>query len=326
MENKILMEHGSGAKKTRELIEEFFVGKFNTKKITDEDAALIFDNNLAFTTDSFIIEPEIFPGGDIGKLAVCGTANDLAVRGAKPKWLSSAYVISEGYPMEKLQKITDSMAKVARKSGIEIVTGDTKVISKKEFSGIIINTSGVGIVVNPTSINNVKCGDVLIVSGSLGDHSTAILTMREGIYLDSPVESDCAILYPMLEEIIKNKESGFIRDITRGGLTSILYEIHIATGYGIEVKEELIPVKPGVRELCDIMGMDYLGMANEGKVLLCVKEELASQVVDELKKSKLGKNATIIGKITSAHNKVLLDKGNKQMIIMREHTNIPRIC
>lgn len=326
MKDKILMEHGSGAKKTRELIEEFFVSKFNAKKIIDEDAALISDDNLAFTTDSFIIEPEIFPGGDIGKLAVCGTANDLAVRGATPKWLSSAYIISEGYPMEKLQKITDSMAKVARDSGIEIVTGDTKVISKKDFSGIIINTSGIGIVVNPTSINNVECGNVLIVSGSLGEHSTAILATREGVYLDSPVESDCAVLYPMLEDIIKNKESGFIRDMTRGGLTSILYEIHMATGYGIEVKEELIPVKSGVRELCDIMGMDYLGMANEGKVLLCVKAELAPQVIDKLKKSEFGKDAAIIGKITDEHKKVLLDKGNKQMIILREHTNIPRIC
>jgi len=326
MEDKILLEHGSGAKKTRELIEDLFVNKFNDEKIVDEDAALIYDGKLAFSTDSFIIEPEFFIGGNIGKLSVCGTANDLVVRGAKPKWMSVSFVISEGYPMDKLQAITDSMAKTAKDAGIAIVTGDTKVIARKDFSGIMINTSGIGEIIHATSIKTIECGDVIIISGSLGDHSATILALREGIYLENSVESDCAVLYPMLESIIMQDIRMFIRDITRGGLTSILYEISIATGFGSEISEENIPVKPAVKELCDIMGLDYLGMANEGKVIICVKPQLADIVLDELHRSELGKDAAIIGHITDVHNKVLLHKKNKEVIILTEHTNIPRIC
>ena len=326
MEKKIVLEHGSGAKKTRELIAEVFVNKFNDTKTIDEDAALIYNDKLAFTTDSFVISPEFFAGGNIGKLAVCGTANDLTVRGARPCWLSSSYIISEGYSIDKLDIITDSMAKAAKNAGIAIVTGDTKVIDQKDFNGIIINTSGVGEVINATSIKNIQRGDVIIISGSLGDHSATILAAREGLYLDSPIESDCAILYPMLKDIIKNNIAGFIRDITRGGLTSILYEINVATGLGIEIEEKNIPVKPAVHELCDIMGLDYLGMANEGKVLLCVKPEQTKAVLDSLNASEFGKDAAIIGIITDKHNKVLLHDIQEQTIVLQEHTNIPRIC
>lgn len=326
MEDKITIEHGSGARKTRDLISEFFVGKFNSERRVDEDAALIFNDKLAFSTDSFIIEPEVFRGGNIGKLAVCGTANDLAVRGARPKWMSASYVIAEGYSMEKLRVISESMADTARKAGIAIVTGDTKVIGKEDFKGVIINTSGVGEVVNATSIADVRCDDVIIITGSLGDHSAAILSEREGIYLESPIESDCAVLYPMLENIIRSNDCRFIRDITRGGLTSILYEVQIATGYGVEVEEVKIPVKPAVREICELMGMDFMGMANEGKALLCVNPDKVTTVLAKLRMSELGRDAAVIGRITGEHDKVLLVKEDGQAIAMDETTNIPRIC
>ena len=326
MNDVVLLEHGSGANKTRELISEYFVGKFNKEESADEDAALIFDKKLAFSTDSFIIEPEFFEGGNIGKLSVCGTANDLAVRGAKPMWFSASYVISEGYPLDKLRQITDSMAGTAIDSNIKIVTGDTKVIPRSSFSGIIINTSGVGIIINETSINHIQDEDVIIISGSLGDHATTIISQREGIYLDSEICSDCAVLYPMLEDIIYNKESHFIRDLTRGGLTSVLYEISIATGFGIEINENSIPVKPAVRELSDIMGIDYLGMANEGKVLLCVNQQYAEAVISKLKAHKYGTDAAIIGIITKKHNRIILNTHDNQMKLLQETTNIPRIC
>lgn len=326
MNDVVLLEHGSGANKTRELIAEYFVGKFNKEKCVDEDAALIFDKRLAFSTDSFIIKPEFFRGGNIGKLSVCGTANDLAVRGAKPMWLSASYVISEGYPLDKLQQITDSMAKTAFDSDVKIVTGDTKVIPRDSFSGIIINTSGVGVVINEISISQIQDDDVIIISGSLGDHATTIISQREGIYLDSEISSDCAVLYPMIKEIIDNKESHFIRDLTRGGLTSVLYEISIATGFGIEIDESSVPIKAAVRELSDLMGIDYLGMANEGKVLLCVKSQNASIVLKRLKEHKSGVDAAIIGKITKKHNRIILKTNDNQIRLLQETTDIPRIC
>lgn len=326
MENAILLEHGAGTQKNRALISELFTDKFFTNHHADEDAAYVCGGTLAFTTDSFIIDPDFFEGGNIGKLAICGTANDLAVRGARPLWMSVACILSVGYPIDKLQRITSSMAETAQSAGISIVTGDTKVLDKKDFGGIIINTSGIGEVIHPMSILNPRAGDVLISSGSLGDHAAAILAQREGIYLENPLASDCNYLFPILEEIISGEYCSFIRDMTRGGLTSVLYEMNLATGLGVELEERNIVVSRGVAEFCDLMGMDPLGMANEGKVLLCTDLSSAEDVLRSLRSSPLGRDAAIIGSVTDLHSQVLIHKTDGHTAVLREHTNIPRIC
>lgn len=319
------LEYGAGAQKTREFIDKIFLSKFK-KCESREDAATIYDKALAYTTDSYVIEPEIFPGGDIGKLSICGTANDLAVRGAIPKWLSVGFILSEGYPLDKLAQIVNSMAKTADDNNIAIVTGDTKVIDKNAFSGIIINTSGVGIIKNIMSIDRIRDGDALIVSGTLGDHSASIICEREGLYFDSTIKSDCAVLYPMLLRLIEDNKCGFIRDMTRGGLASIVYEINEATNYGLEINSSSIPISKEVKKFCEVTGFDPLSLANEGKVLISVPKAYEEKVLSDLRLHPLGQNASIIGYVTSKHNKVILRDKEGDQELMKEGQGIPRIC
>ena len=319
----VSIAHGSGTEITRQFIHEIFTKEFEHCQ-TKNDSAIIFDSKIAYTTDSYVIKPEIFPGGDIGKLAVCGTANDLSVAGSLPKWFSVGYIISVGYPINKLEQIVRSMAKTAKESNIEIVTGDTKVI-EGEVPGVIINTSGIGIVKNATSINYIKDGDLIIISGTLGDHAAAIVSKREGLFFEEIIKSDCAVLYPMLKRIINLGIPLFMRDMTRGGMSSALYEINENSGLGIEIYRNQIPIKKNVQEFCDITGMDPISLANEGKVLLVVDRELANKVLSYLQKHPLGKDSTIVGQVTKSHNEVIVKSHTKQEIL-REGIGIPRIC
>jgi hydrogenase expression/formation protein HypE len=337
MEDKrILMGHGSGGRLSRELIMDIFVRCFSNKKLdTLGDAALVelHGENLAFTTDSYVIDPVFFPGGDIGQLAVSGTVNDLAVSGALPKYLTAGFIIEEGFSVGDLEKIAASMAREAGKAGILIVAGDTKVVKRGQCDKIFINTSGIGIIPedrlhigNATSITP---GDKLILSGSLGDHSVAVLAARENLELDETILSDAAPLNHMVEAACKDPSYiHAMRDITRGGLATILVEICEKGDFGIIIDEHRLPVRKSVRSVCELFGFDPLYLANEGKILFVVKAGQEKRVLDRITSVPEGKQATLIGEITGDPGKVIMRSviGGNRIIDMLSGEMLPRIC
>jgi hydrogenase expression/formation protein HypE len=289
---------------------------------------------LAFTTDGYVVDPIIFPGGNIGKLAVCGTVNDLAVSGAVPKFLSASFIIEEGLAIATLEEIVKSMASEAANAGVEIVTGDTKVVPKGKCDKIFITTSGIGFLkkefVEISEGLKVKPGDLLLTNGTLADHSIAILSSRELLKYETNIISDCASLNHLVQKILKIcPEISFIRDATRGGLATVACELAEKTKLGIIIDEEAIPVKDGVQAICELFGFDPLFLANEGKMLIVTPAEKAQKVLHVLKSDDLGKDAAIIGEITNANpGKVVLKtiSGGKRLIDMPAGTQLPRIC
>lgn len=320
--NKITLDHGSGGKLTLELIENVFKAKNGL------DSAIIED--IAFTTDSHSINPLFFKGGDIGKLSVSGTVNDLLCVGAKPLYLSSAFIIEAGLDMEKLEKIVESMTKEAKNANIKIVCGDTKVVENGKCDGVYINTSGIGKIIKPINGQRVRKKDVVIVSGTVGDHGFAILNERENLNLSSSLISDVSNLTGLLIPLIESElDIKFIRDPTRGGLAMCLNELCYNRDFGIEIYEEKIPIREDVRIISEILGIEPYYSANEGKVVIVSSNEDADKVLHILKQNELGKNAAIIGQITKENPKkvVLRTKfDTKRILKMPVADKMPRIC
>ncbi len=328
---KIEIGHGSGGKLTRDLMNEVFLKYFNSAELKPlEDAAYINLKNqhTAITTDSYVVRPLFFPGGNIGKLSICGTVNDLAVSGAIPRYFSIGLILEEGFPIESLEEIVKSISETSRDAGVCVVTGDTKVVEKNKCDGVYINTTGVGEVVKPLLLNNVSAGDTVIVTGTIGDHGTAIALSRNEFEIKAPVESDCAALNNLLTPLFEIEGLKWMRDPTRGGVVTVLAELSEATGLGVEIFEDRVPVREDVRFISDMLGYDPLYLANEGKAVIITSAESADNVIGALRKHPLGQNAAIIGNISSEFKKVRLRTriGGKRLLDMLEEDMLPRIC
>jgi hydrogenase expression/formation protein HypE len=333
----IHIDHGSGGDLTDELISDIFLKEFSTSSNRPKsDSALLnkTSKQVAFTTDSYVIQPIFFPGGDIGKLSVCGTVNDLAVSGAEPKYLSVSYIIEEGFPLDELTQIVKSQAKTAVEAGVEIVCGDTKVVEKGSCDRIFINTSGIGFLDEKHSLissaGELKSGDVLIASGTVGEHGSAVLCARERLTIHADIISDCAPLNRMIQSLLSEIESiKFMRDATRGGLATVLCELAELSNLGIEIEEEVIPVKESVNALCDMLGLDPLYMANEGRVVIALSENDAENALRILHTTEYGKSAAVIGTVTDAHKTKAVLKtsiGGKRILNKLSGSQLPRIC
>ncbi|HEX29612.1 TPA: hydrogenase expression/formation protein HypE [Candidatus Poribacteria bacterium] len=332
----VLLGHGSGGRLTHELIGDLILKKLQNPILQRLEDSAIFSFNgirLAFTTDSYVVKPIFFPGGDIGKLAVCGTINDLAVSGAVPRYISCGLILEEGFSMENLGKILDSMAKVAAEAGVEVVTGDTKVVERGKADGIFINTSGVGFIPEGIRLGmeEIRAGDLILINGPIGDHGIAVLSMREGIQFEAEIVSDCAPLNGLIARLISEVGDGirFMRDPTRGGLATTLKEIAEGTGLGVEADETAIPINEAVRAACEILGLDPMFVANEGKVVLVIEPESAPKALQIMREHPLGAGSAAIGKITADHpGQVHLktEIGSKRMIDMLVGEQLPRIC
>ncbi len=324
---KITLAHGSGGQSTKELIEQIFAASYKNPVLMQMEDSAVVDGSkrIAVTTDSFVVDPVFFKGGNIGRLAVCGTVNDLLMRGAVPKYITSAFIIEEGADTKELKLIAASMAQAAREAGVQVVAGDTKVINGN--GGIYINTAGVGFV-EGEDYASTKCreGDVIIVSGSMGDHHATILSGRMGI--KNNISSDVA---PLCEMVLSLKSEGVevhaMRDITRGGLGTVLNELAEASGKGFEIYEEAIPVNPQVRSFVKLLGLNIMHMGNEGKLTCVVAEKDAKRALEIIKNSKYGENAAIIGKVTSGEGVTVNTAiGGKKKVGILIGEGLPRIC
>jgi hydrogenase expression/formation protein HypE len=337
----ILLGHGSGGQLTAELIQRLFVPGFANDVLgaLEDQATLSLgaDNgvkapHIAFTTDAFVVRPLFFPGGDIGKLAVHGTVNDLVVGGAEPLFLSAAFILEEGLPLADLQRIVASMRDACRQAHVALVTGDTKVVDRGKGDGVFITTSGIGLVPEgrSLSIHAARPGDCILVSGTLGDHGIAILSVREGLEFETVLESDTAPLTGLAETILQAcPRTRCMRDPTRGGLSSALNELAAASRVGVELDEAAIPLRPEVRGACEMLGLDPLYVANEGKLIAVVPPEGAERVLAAMRAHPLGKDAAVIGRVVAEHaGLVLLHSlvGGERVVLMLAGEQLPRIC
>jgi hydrogenase expression/formation protein HypE len=333
--DKILLEHGSGGLLSNELVAGIFLPEFSNpylERLEDSAVLTIGNQKFCFTTDSYVVSPIFFPGGNIGSLAVHGTVNDLAVCGGKPLFMSTGFILEEGFPFASLEKIIASMAEAAKTAGVSIVTGDTKVVPRGAADGIFINTSGIGIVEykGSLSVKSIKAGDAIILNGSIGDHGAAIIKSRENLGMEAEVISDSAPLNGLIAEILKASPNiHCMRDATRGGLGAILAEIAKSANIQINISEQFIPVQDNVRGICEILGLDPLFLANEGKMVLFCLADDAQKVLDTMKKHELGSNAAIIGNVAkSSQGRVVLKTsiGGERVVDLPTGELVPRIC
>jgi hydrogenase expression/formation protein HypE len=333
---KIMLAHGGGGRLTDELIRKYFLPAFKNDALASLGDSAILNlpsSSICFTTDSYVVKPLFFNGGDIGKLAVCGTVNDLAVSGAWPLALSLSLIIEEGLEFETLEKIIKSIAETARAAGVSIVTGDTKVVEKGAADQIYINTSGIGIRLPNVELgfDKILAGDVIVVNGTVGDHGMTIMSQREGIKFESTLSSDCAPLSDLTCRICEEVgDIKFMRDATRGGLAAVLNEIALAANVGIEITETAIPISPNVQAAADMLGFDVLNIANEGKFVAIVTAESAGKVLQICKNHPLGKNASLIGRIVEMQDvptvELLTSIGGRRIVQMPYGRELPRIC
>ena len=329
------LRHGAGGLATSQLIEEVFARHFtNTWLDVGHDGALLppMKHPVAVSCDAHVVTPLFFPGGDIGRLAIAGTVNDVAVCGAKPLYIAATFILEEGFPLKDLEKIVSSMAETAKEAGVAIVTGDTKVVEKGHGDGIYISTTGIGeaLVDYPITGREARAGDVVLISGTLGDHGTTILGKREAMSFASSIESDTAPLGVMVEKILSaTKRVHVLRDATRGGLAATLNEIAHQSEVGIELTEEKIPVREEVRSVCEFLGLDPLFVANEGKLIVIVPKEDAEAALKTMREAPYGENAAIIGTVTD-ENKGVVEMttpfGGKRLIDWLDGEQLPRIC
>ncbi len=324
----ISMSHGSGGSQSQRLISEIFIKAFKNPILDKMDDAATIEGTLAFTTDSFVVDPLFFPGGDIGKLSICGTVNDLAMKGAKPLYLTASFIIGEGFDIDKLKLIVSSMAKEAKNAGVQIVAGDTKVVdSQKEL--LFITTSGVGRI--PKGINisscNAKPGDKIILSGNIADHGTAIMNARSDFGFEGTLKSDCASLNGIVSSFVSS-DVHVMRDPTRGGVASVLNEITASSGVGIVIEESKVPISKTTKAACDLLGLDPLHIANEGKFIAFVRKNKADQILNKIRRHPLGRNANIIGEVISRPKGVAVKTriGGMRNLYMLEGEQLPRIC
>lgn len=332
----IVMGHGGGGKLGNELVEHLFLPAFRNPALENlGDAAVIEmgSGRLAMSTDSFVVQPLFFPGGSIGALAVNGTVNDLAVSGADPKFLSASFILEEGFPLSQLATVVDEMAKAAAIAGVRIVTGDTKVVERGHGDGCYINTAGIGLLRQGISVgpNRAQAGDVVLVSGTIGDHGMAIMSVREGLEFESQIRSDCAALNGMIANVLDAVGTSVhaMRDPTRGGLASTLNEIATASNVGIEIEDVKVPVRTEVQSACELLGLDPVYVANEGKAVFFVAPESADRALQALRAHPLGREADRIGVVTPQHPRMLVARtaiGANRVIAMQIGEQLPRIC
>ena len=337
---KVTLAHGGGGKAMRDLIDDVFVSVFDNDALAPLEDQARFDladlallgDRLAFTTDSYVVYPLEFPGGDIGKLAICGTVNDLAVGGAKPLYLTCSVIIEEGVEVDTLRKIAKSMAVAAKEAGVMIVTGDTKVVDKGACDKLFINTAGIGVIREGLTLGAdlTQAGDVILVNGLLGDHGATILNARGDMALSTPIESDCASLNGLIDEMVGAAPGlRFIRDATRGGLATVLNEIALASNVGIEIIEDQVPIREEVRGFCEILGLDPLYLANEGKLVTVVPREEADNLLKVMRAHPLGEGSAIIGCATENRpGRVVMQTlfGGQRIVDMLVGEQLPRIC
>jgi len=331
----VLLGHGSGGRLSAELVHDVFLRAFDNaalNQLDDQAVVSINGERVAITTDSFVVKPLFFPGGDIGFLAVHGTVNDLAMGGATPLYLSAAFIIEEGLPLDQLKRIVTSMHCAANAAGVAIVTGDTKVVEKGKGDGIFINTTGVGVVPAglTLSANRARPGDKVLLSGSIGEHGIAILAQREGLEFETAIESDSAALHTLTASMLNvSREIRCMRDPTRGGVSSTLNEIAQQSQVGIEIVETTIPVRQEVRGACEMLGLDPLYVANEGKLIAIVAPEAADSVLQAMRRHPLGQNAAIIGTVVENQPALVTMRtafGTSRMVDMLAGDQLPRIC
>ena len=336
----ILLDHGSGGVASRDLIEKMFLPQLDNPILSQfEDSAILQSGSLklAFTTDSYVVDPIFFPGGDIGKLAVHGTINDLAMQGAKPLGLSLGLILEEGFPVPELQKIAESIGEAARESGVQIVTGDTKVVPRGKADKIFINTSGIGVVQSDLALSSgsAKPGDVVLISGSIGDHGVTVMAARAGLSIQSSVQSDTAALHNLVEAMLGEAPQGIrcLRDPTRGGAATVLSEIAAKSGVQIEINEENLPISPAVDTTCELLGLDPLYLANEGKCIAIVAPEHAETLLQVMQQTDVGEKAAVLGTVTqldsnSSDGRVVMKTaiGGARIIGPLSGEPLPRIC
>jgi hydrogenase expression/formation protein HypE len=333
--DKILLGHGSGGKLSAQLVERVFLPAFGNPTLDQLNDQATFDIDgvrLAMTTDSFVVKPLFFPGGDIGSLAVHGTVNDLAMGGAQPLYLSVAFILEEGLPMDVLQRVADSLHRAAHAAGVQIVTGDTKVVEQGKGDGLFINTTGIGVVPKGLLLGSERArpGDKIILSGSIGDHGIAILAQREGLEFETAIESDTAPLHKLVDAMLGTGAAiRCMRDPTRGGLSSSLNEIATRSQVGMMIEEEKIIVREEVRGACEMLGLDPLYVANEGKLIAIVEPEMADRVVEAMRRDVYGTEANVIGTVLEKHAGTVVMKtsfGTTRIVDMLAGDQLPRIC
>jgi hydrogenase expression/formation protein HypE len=334
MSDKILLAHGSGGKLAHEIVRNSFVSALDNPILNplDDSAIISAEGRLAFTTDSYIVQPIFFPGGDIGRLAVCGTVNDLAMVGAKPLYLSLAFIIEEGLPIKDLKKVVASIKATADEADVKIVTGDTKVVNRGSADRLFINTAGVGVVPLRVAISghNARPGDAVIINGTIGDHGIAVLSKREGLGFATKLESDCSPLNGLVAEMLEaSKAIRCLRDPTRGGLASTLNELAEQSGVSISIAEDKIPVREEVAGACEMLGLDPLHVANEGKLVAIADAKDAEAIVAIMKRNKYGQGSAIIGEVREENPGRVVMKtrlGTSRIVDMLVGEPLPRIC
>src|SRR5450631_4867435 len=333
--DRVLLGHGSGGKLSAELIRDVFLPALNNPVLSRLDDQAIVNVNgqrLAFTTDSFVVKPLFFPGGDIGSLAVHGTVNDLAMGGATPLFLSAAFIIEEGFSVDELRRIVNSLRQAAADAGVQIVTGDTKVVEKGKGDGLFINTTGIGLVPEGVdlSADRARPGDKVLLSGSIGDHGIAILAQREGLEFETQIQSDSAALHTLVAEMLGvTSNVRCMRDPTRGGVSSTLNEIAEQSRVGIELEESSLPIHEQVRGACELLGLDPLYVANEGKLIAIVAPEAADAVLQAMRRHPLGSEAQIIGTVKKENPGLVTMRtpfGTTRIVDMLAGDQLPRIC
>lgn len=334
LDDKILLAHGSGGKLSHQLIKNSFLKAFYNRLLAklDDSAVVDFNGRLAFTTDSYVVNPIFFPGGDIGKLAVCGTVNDLAMSGAKPLYLSLAFIIEEGLTQSELNEIVNSIQTTSQEARVEIITGDTKVVNRGSADKLFINTAGIGIIPEGVDISgsNARPGDTVIISGTIGDHGIAVLSQREGLRFSTKLKSDCAPLGQLVAEMLNaSLKIHCLRDPTRGGLATTLNELAEQSKVSIRIEEEKIPVREEVLGACEMLGFDPLYVANEGKLVAIVPAGDAERVLETMQKNRYGKDAAVIGEVRAENPGRVVMKtrlGAHRIVDMLVGDLLPRIC
>lgn len=333
--DRVLLGHGSGGKLSAELVRDIFLPAFANPalaRLDDQAQVSVNGSRLAITTDSFVVQPLFFPGGDIGSLAVHGTINDLAMGGAQPLFLTVAFILEEGLPIETLKRIVDSLQRAAHDAGVQVITGDTKVVEKGKGDGLFINTTGIGVVPPglELSADRARPGDKVVLSGSIGDHGIAILAQREGLEFESTIESDSAALHTLAAVMLRASTAiRCMRDPTRGGLSSTLNEIAEQSGVGIQLNEESILIRDDVRGACEMLGLDPLYVANEGKLVAIVESAAAQDLVSVMRKHPLGRDSAIIGSVTDDRRALVTMRtglGTTRIVDMLAGDQLPRIC
>jgi hydrogenase expression/formation protein HypE len=337
MSDTVLLAHGSGGIKTQQLIQDYFFKLFDNPILNEATDSAVLDRpkgKICLTTDNFVVQPQDFPGGDIGKLAVCGTINDLAVSGAKPQYLSVGFILEEGLLLSDLMRYVKSMANTAKSAGVRIVTGDTKVVQRNNCDHLYINTTGIGTIQSEqehiSSGRKIKSGDAILINGYIGDHGMAIFSTRFPKQVSTKLLSDCNCLNELIGDLLAKKcKINFMRDPTRGGVAGVLNELSTQLNLGINILEDQLPVRPEVSGLCEILGFDPLYLANEGKVLLICPKEESEKILNIWRKHPLGKNARQIGHISNEHKGLVVMQtcyGGKRLIDPMISDPLPRIC